>query len=555
MTSRSNPTTRRILFTAAAVLLVAVAAAGATVAYWLLFPDGPTSAGSGSPAGSPEQPVSVRYIDTSLIVIEATDVDLNAFVPETSRRSGAVEVIGDRILVADADGRFYQVEDAGDGAMHTTRLPTRIDLNAAEMLAQLKRKMPKASLNPVRLSDLHYAPASRTVYVTHSYWNLERQCGTLRVLSMPANLLQDKEQDQSAHWTRIYESATCLPLHRKGHESGGRMWIGPDDTAYVTIGHYGRTDDSQDDGIDVGKIIRLDLETGKARHFTKGHRNPQGLTMDRNGVLWSTEHGPRGGDELNVIVEGKNYGWPHVSLGTDYGSKDLGFSTNQGRHEGYEKPVYAWTPSIGVSNLVSLRDFHERWNGDLIVTSLTGNAMHRLRLNGTSVILDETIMVDRRIRDIVEADGNRIFLWTDEAHLLQLKAIEPDITFLEMVNKLRPEIRDVLLECASCHQFEDRDSTGGKISLANVYKRRIAIGPDELYSPAFLSRRGTKFWWDKWKLDKFLESPSELIPGTTMKFGGIEDWHTRQEIIAFLIATDNLWDRTSPQIPATRNKN
>lgn len=547
MKSRSKLTRRRILFTAAAVFLVAVATAGATVAYLLLFPDGPRRADGGSPEKSPEHQVSVRYLDTSLIVIEATDIDLNSFVPEMSRRSGAVEVIGDGILVADADGRFYQVETAGDGTMHTTRLPTRIDLNAAEMLAELKRKMPKASLKPVRLSDLHYVAGSQTVYATHSYWSLERECGTMRVVSMPANLLQDKEQDQSAHWTMNYESATCLPLHRKGHESGGRMWIEPDDTAYVTIGHFGKTDASQDDSLDVGKIIRLDLETGEARHLTKGHRNPQGLTMDRNGVLWSTEHGPQGGDELNVVVEGKNYGWPHVSLGTDYGSKDLSLSTNQGRHEGYEKPVYAWTPSIGVSNLVSLRDFHERWNGDLIVTSLTGNAMHRLRLNGRSVILDETIKVGHRIRDIVEADGNRMFLWTDEAHLLQLNAIKPDITFMEMVKKLRPEIRDVLLECASCHHFENRESEGGKISLANVYKRQIAIGPDELYSPAFLSRRGTKFWWDKWKLDQFLKSPSELIPGTTMKFGGIEDWHTRQEIIAFLMATDNLWERNRPK--------
>jgi glucose/arabinose dehydrogenase len=113
------------------------------------------------------------------------------------------------------------------------------------------------------------------------------------------------------------------------------------------------------------------MGTNKWRVFTKGHLNPQGLTFLKNGQLLSTEHGPKRGDELNVITEGSNCGWPDVTVGTEYGSYDWPVGSSLvGSHTGYTAPLFAWVPSIAVSQLIEINNFHPRWDGDLLVGSL-----------------------------------------------------------------------------------------------------------------------------------------------------------------------------------------
>ena len=108
----------------------------------------------------------------------------------------------------------------------------------------------------------------------------------------------------------------------------------------------------QDDTSSHGKSFSIDVDTLDVRIIAKGLRNPQGLVVGRDGDLWETEHGPEGGDELNRIEEGANFGWPYVTLGTEYNQFGWPLSTTQGRHQGYDLPVFAWNPSIGVSNLI-----------------------------------------------------------------------------------------------------------------------------------------------------------------------------------------------------------
>ena len=105
---------------------------------------------------------------------------------------------------------------------------------------------------------------------------------------------------------------------------------------------------------DYGKTIRIDPNDWSATKFSLGHRNPQGITIDDKGRIWVVEHGPMGGDELNLIRQGANYGWPSVTLGVNYSGElvdDKRWLPNprQGRHDDYESPVFAWMPSIGVS--------------------------------------------------------------------------------------------------------------------------------------------------------------------------------------------------------------
>ena len=90
----------------------------------------------------------------------------------------------------------------------------------------------------------------------------------------------------------------------------------------------------QNDDAEYGKTVLIDLNTGESSIHTKGHRNPQGLYVSPTGTIWSTEHGPRGGDELNMIMQGANYGWPLVTYGTEYGDKIWPLNSSQGQHEG-----------------------------------------------------------------------------------------------------------------------------------------------------------------------------------------------------------------------------
>ena len=191
---------------------------------------------------------------------------------------------------------------------------------------------------------------------------------------------------------------------------------------YLTVGVYkiGNDGPAQDFQSQFGKIFEIDVVSGQSHMLSMGHRNPQGLTFSTSGNLWSTEHGPAGGDELNLIKSGVNYGWPKVTLGTDYNSYKWNDNGIVGNHDGYQQPVFAWVPSIGISNLLEVKGFDKRWDGDLLVTSLKAQTLFRLRLNHDRVVYSEPIWIGQRLRDIAQLEDGTIALWTDDSQILFL---------------------------------------------------------------------------------------------------------------------------------------
>src|SRR5262249_16871898 len=147
----------------------------------------------------------------------------------------------------------------------------------------------------------------------------------------------------------------------------------------------------------------IDLGKDNSQVYSIGHRNPQGLAVGPDGTIWETEHGPQGGDELNRVVEGRNYGWPVVSYGTQYDAMSWSDDPRKTHHEGFEKPIYAWVPSVGTSQLLVVegRGFAQ-WAGDLIVSSLVGQTLYRIRLADGRAVVVEPIPVEHSIRDLVE---------------------------------------------------------------------------------------------------------------------------------------------------------
>ena len=172
--------------------------------------------------------------------------------------------------------------------------------------------------------------------------------------------------------------------------------------------------ESQNDNTIFGKIIFVDFRSKEVIKISKGHRNPQGLAVKDN-IILSTEHGPKGGDEINKIIYGKNYGWPIASYGLPYPTeKNLKFEKNH-EDKGFEEPVYVFLSAIGISELIFLpNSFHTEWKDNVIVSSLNGRSIFRIKFSDTNydkVLYIEKIFIGERIRDIkYSANQNFIVL-------------------------------------------------------------------------------------------------------------------------------------------------
>ena len=216
--------------------------------------------------------------------------------------------------------------------------------------------------------------------------------------------------------------------HDSGRHFGSRITKLADGTLLFSMGDRGRRDDAQNSTRHAGSILRID-KNGAApadnpfvynaafapEIFSIGHRNIQGMAVDGAGNIFAHEHGPMGGDELNRIVGGKNYGWPIVSHGKEYFSrKDIGEGSAA---PGYERPLRHWTPSIAPSGMMiySGRLFPE-WAGDFFLGALAGKHMVRLTLANGAVVNEEKLFENTygRIRDIKEDSNGIIYFITDE---------------------------------------------------------------------------------------------------------------------------------------------
>lgn len=223
-----------------------------------------------------------------------------------------------------------------------------------------------------------------------------------------------------------------------GHP-GGRMLFLPDKTLLLTVGDgFGYRDKAQDPASHLGKVLRLNRDgTAAARNpfasrpgyaaeiWTMGHRNIQGLARDpATGTIWAHEHGPRGGDEINELVAGRNYGWPLVSFGIDYDGTVI---TERTHAPGMTPPRFVWSPSVAPSGLAIYRGIgFPDWDGRLLVGSLTFRMMAQVRINPKNGLLAEEARLlaglRRRIRDVRQGPDGQVYLLTDEnpGHVLRI---------------------------------------------------------------------------------------------------------------------------------------
>lgn len=205
---------------------------------------------------------------------------------------------------------------------------------------------------------------------------------------------------------------------------GGRLAFLPDGTLLLTTGDgFDYREAAQDVGSGLGKVLRMNDDgapaagnpfPGSPYVYSYGHRNPQGLAVSAAGEIWLHEHGPRGGDEVNRIEPGVNYGWPAITYGVDYSGAVISPYTEL---EGMAQPAYYWTPSIAPSGLAIYEaGLFPAWRGDLLIGALVDREVRRLDLNRGAVADESRLFgeVAARIRDVRVGPGGALFLLTPD---------------------------------------------------------------------------------------------------------------------------------------------
>ena len=214
-----------------------------------------------------------------------------------------------------------------------------------------------------------------------------------------------------------------------GNHHGCRIAQAADGNLFVTLGEHYIRNEAQNLGNHLGKLIRIapdgsapsdnpfvGRDGAKPEIWSYGHRNEQGLAINpANGELWEFEHGPRGGDEVNVIERGKNYGWPVIGFGVDYSGAKIHEATAK---NGMEQPAKYWVPSISPSGATFYTGMlFPKWNGSLFAGALSGRMLVRLTVNGHAVTGEERLLqnLHERIRDVRQGPDGALWLLTDNS--------------------------------------------------------------------------------------------------------------------------------------------
>ncbi len=494
---------------------------------------------------------AVSTIGTNLLRLTAT-VHASDNALGLRGYGGGLAAIGDGALGVDRRGQFFYCRSGGP----IRKIELGLDFNLADYDAYLGRKdyspwwRDRHSWNVAVVGlAARVVGAGAELYVCHDHWIPETASKTMRISRLAVDdweaLLTGRFEPDSASWNRVSELGPAIP-YADGvmtpfttNHRGGRMVFDAAGDLIVAIGDH-RMDGvslplqaSQDPASWFGKILRIKPASGDVSIFAYGVRNPQGLLLDRDGALWETEHGPKGGDELNLLVEGENYGWPLATLGVDDNANHWPLSERQGRHDGFAAPVYAWLPSIGVSNLIQARGKPERWDGDLLISSLIGQSLFRARLEAGRVAYAERIEIGERIRDLVQLENGAILLWTDSGRLVELSETPPnEALFAEPLTEAERAagLAEVLGRCVACHGLAPDHWELAAPNLWGVHGRRIGGVRFSGYSPALRAAVGH---WDDASLRAYLRDPQSYLPGTSMPSPAL-DAAALDQLIAYL---------------------
>lgn len=328
------------------------------------------------------------------------------------------------------DGRFVVTEKEGN---------LRVVTKAGKILPKIAGVPAVDRMGQAGLLDVAVAPQGDSFYLCLTYAQA-RKSGKNRTAASCGNA-RGTENLTLSDFHVVFEQQ---PDWDSSYHFGSRLVFAPDNSMYITLGERALTETrgfAQDVTKTLGKVVRLKRDGSSpadnpfaaqsgaaAQVYSYGHRNLQAAALDARARLWTIEHGPRGGDELNLVRPGVNYGWPIITYGEDYSGAAIGQGITQ--KQGLEQPVYYWDPVIAPSGMVVYSGkLFANWRGDILVGGLIAQAVIHLHLENDRVVSEERIPIGARVRDVTEAPDGAIYIITDETdgRLLRLTpAAAPD---------------------------------------------------------------------------------------------------------------------------------
>jgi hypothetical protein len=220
---------------------------------------------------------------------------------------------------------------------------------------------------------------------------------------------------------RWFSSKPCVPISAVQH-AAGRMEVINSKSAFLTVGDLGFVNvNNRSKRGDLGSVFRI--TKSKVSLISEGHRNQQGIVLMKGGDLLISEHGPQGGDEINLVERGVDYGWPFVTYGAPYSEGDYVIPGKTGTHAGFREPLKHWTPSIAPTELVQVPNGRfGKYSGGVAMGTLRETSLVFMRYQGGRIRNIETVNVGARIRDLEVLQDQRLIASTDDGRLLIFKS-------------------------------------------------------------------------------------------------------------------------------------
>lgn len=508
-------------------------------------------------APSPFQAGQIAGLPTHLYMLDVQTIQLEPF----AATGGAIARMHDDLLVATPRGRLATISAGGI----LKYLEGRVPMNDAALESHEIQNDPDFRPYHFRVTDIllkEQTPERFDLFVSHNYFTGE--CVLLRVSA--TTLVREGGAFEASSWRTIFDAEPCLaPPFKQLHQNEGGGGLLADGASHLllAVGDLGKNlggdelpPEPQNPDLHLGKLLRINIKTGKAETMSLGHRNSQGIARDGNGNLWMVEHGPQGGDELNLIKPGVNYGWPYVSYGVDYAGWVLQQANRPaGSHDRFAGPVFAWVPSVAVSSLiVNDEQALPLWKDDLLIASLWGRfhgqSIFRVRHRNEKVEYVERIKVDHQLRDISHASNSRFALLLDKtSQVLFLKRSDKfcreKSKWGRYVHALHcgpmaseegtgaeehpSEMRTLSAEhpsgavqaamplyrkhCGSCHHLAEERHQLGPHLVDLIGRPAGKVDGYGQFSPAFQS---LNLVWTRENLRQFLLHSEQVAPGTSM---------------------------------------
>lgn len=355
-----------------------------------------------------EKEVTETEIEPSPFAVETEKMTINVDTLYTDFESpwGMTWLPDGRMLVTERKGEVLIFKDDKYTGEKLTGLPAVSEVNQAGLV------------------DITIHPDYQNngwIYMSYARPKGEGEVLVISRAKLNGNALENLEE--------IFEAN---PEWKGGRHFGSRIVFDKDNYLFFSNGDKGsRPQNAQELDNDHGKIHRIhddgripsdnpfvNTEGASPSIWTYGNRNPQGMIYDKaNDRIWSVEHGPKGGDELNLIEKGKNYGWPVISYGINYDGTVLTEFTEK---EGMEQPVTYWVPSIATCGMTLVTsDRYPEWKGNVLVAGLAGQQIARVELDGTTAVGEETLLKDiGRVRQVSESPDGYIYAVTEATGLL-----------------------------------------------------------------------------------------------------------------------------------------